>query len=250
MQETSHRRSKMNEFLPAERKDYPIRHDRYIALENKAVSFLARQRLIHPNHITWFRFALAGVLLCFSGSMTYLPMSILVGLGAFSDFLDGAFARAASQKTRLGMIIDPLADKFLVFVIMYALILRKAIDPMIVLLMLGMEAHLVLVPMLSVMGKRHQPRRAAAGGMSRRSSLPIASQAGLPGKAKFMLYALGLLAVLVGNVCGSYPVQRVGTLLLVLGIAAGAVALVQYVIRWRKRDAADRQIQPTQLNGA
>jgi phosphatidylglycerophosphate synthase len=239
----------MNEFLQAERKDYPIRHDRYIALENKAVSFLARQRLIHPNHITGFRFAVAGVLLCFSGSMTYLQMSILVGLGAFSDFLDGAFARAASQKTRLGMMIDPLADKFLVFVIMYVLIVRKAIDPMLVLLMLGVEAHLLLVPMLSIMGKRRQPRWAAEG-MSRGRSLPIASQAGLPGKVKFMLYALGLLAVLVGNVCGSYPIQRIGTLLLILGIGAGAVALVQYVIRWRRRAVADPRIQPTQLDGA
>lgn len=47
------------------------------------------------------------------------PTSPLVGIAIFliasaTDFLDGYFARRSGQITKFGMILDPIADKFLV----------------------------------------------------------------------------------------------------------------------------------------
>jgi len=239
METTQQEKRKLTEFLPAEIKDYPIRNARYISIEKQALSFLTGQRLIHPNHITCFRFAVAGILLCLSPSLSYLHILILLALGGLSDFVDGAFARAASRKTRLGMILDPLADKVLVFVILYVLLARKAIDPVIVLLMFAMEGHLILVPVLSLVQRRAHSRDVpwACGRGVQWISLPLGSQAARSGKIKFMLYALGLMAILLGNLWGSDFTQRVGNWLLIFGIMAGAVAFVQYMIRWWKKSS-------------
>jgi CDP-diacylglycerol--glycerol-3-phosphate 3-phosphatidyltransferase/cardiolipin synthase len=79
-----------------------------------------------PNLITLFRFLLIPV---FAGALLYYqesfrggspnPMYWVWALGAFvaaalSDAVDGAIARVFNQRSRLGAIMDPLADKALV----------------------------------------------------------------------------------------------------------------------------------------
>jgi CDP-diacylglycerol--glycerol-3-phosphate 3-phosphatidyltransferase/cardiolipin synthase len=90
-----------------------------------------------PNVITLFRFLLIPV---FAGALLYYQQSFRAGapdnvywawaLGAFvlaavSDALDGAIARIFNQKSRLGAIMDPLADKAL---LVTALIMLSCID--------------------------------------------------------------------------------------------------------------------------
>lgn len=66
-----------------------------------------------PNSLTLLRILLIPV---FVGLMLYgwsewaLAALLLAGL---TDALDGTIARAANQRTRLGMYLDPLADKLL-----------------------------------------------------------------------------------------------------------------------------------------
>jgi len=66
-----------------------------------------------PNSLTLLRILLIPV---FVGLMLYgsyeWALAVLVAAG-LTDALDGTIARAANQRTRLGMYLDPLADKLL-----------------------------------------------------------------------------------------------------------------------------------------
>jgi phosphatidylglycerophosphate synthase len=227
----------LTRFLPTEESDYPIPSERYIAFERGATSFLCKQTFIDPNHITYFRVIICLCLLMFSSHLSYLQIMILTILGGLSDFFDGAYARSASKKTRLGIMLDPLADKFLVFTLLYILITRKALNPILVLLMVVMEGHLIVVPVLSwLYGLRRRKNYDAQAASVRRdrSAFILKSEAVLIGKVKFFLYACALLGILVGKALGSLFFLQVANWLLVLGIIAGALAFSSYVVRWLK----------------
>ena len=73
-----------------------------------------------PNKITIGRLASAPFLLAalllygHSGVTWYYGVALLIfGLAALSDGLDGYLARTRDRKTRLGTLLDPLADKVL-----------------------------------------------------------------------------------------------------------------------------------------
>lgn len=71
-----------------------------------------------PNFLTVARIPLA--LLFFDGSL--LQRSAAVVLAALTDFLDGYWARRFCASSYLGMLIDPLVDKFFVFCCIAALL--------------------------------------------------------------------------------------------------------------------------------
>lgn len=71
-----------------------------------------------PNRITLFRILLVpffiGLLLYWTPSLNLGPAAFTVFLVACAtDALDGFLSRRLNQKTRLGALIDPLADKLL-----------------------------------------------------------------------------------------------------------------------------------------
>lgn len=74
---------------------------------------MAIVRLNIPTILTFSRIVLIPFFLIIT------PQSPLLGIGIFllasaTDFLDGYLARRLGQITKFGMIIDPIADKFLV----------------------------------------------------------------------------------------------------------------------------------------
>jgi len=73
-------------------------------------------KLNTPNIITIIRFIIAPVslyLLISDNSHLKITACFLFVLGAFTDYLDGYFARKYSQITSEGKFFDPLADKIL-----------------------------------------------------------------------------------------------------------------------------------------
>lgn len=69
-----------------------------------------------PNIISYFRILVAPFFLFFfiSENRTLIIISIILFvLGAFSDWLDGWYARKFNQSSKWGIFIDPLADKIL-----------------------------------------------------------------------------------------------------------------------------------------
>jgi cardiolipin synthase len=66
-----------------------------------------------PNALTLIRFALVPVLALALLQKEELGALVVIFLAGATDVLDGLAARAWNQRTRIGTIIDPLADKLL-----------------------------------------------------------------------------------------------------------------------------------------
>ena len=84
-----------------------------------------------PNILTFIRLALIPVIigLLYMGTIwaTWLALVLYIA-GALTDFLDGWIARKYDQVTELGKMMDPIADKIFVSVIMLTLMAIQRID--------------------------------------------------------------------------------------------------------------------------
>lgn len=69
---------------------------------------------IKPNHLTFSRLLVAPLTISLILADQHLIAFLVFALGAFSDFWDGALARARNQITHWGKVMDPVADKFLI----------------------------------------------------------------------------------------------------------------------------------------
>lgn len=80
-----------------------------------------------PNILTLIRIILMPILVCvFSTNINeqnYVAAGIIV-VACLTDFLDGWIARRFDQKSILGMIFDPIADKLMLTVVLILLIRR------------------------------------------------------------------------------------------------------------------------------
>ena len=72
-----------------------------------------------PNRLTVLRMALIPVFLVFmlvdGIPQRFLIAALLFGAASFTDYLDGHIARSRGLVTNFGKLMDPLADKLLVF---------------------------------------------------------------------------------------------------------------------------------------
>lgn len=64
-----------------------------------------------PNLLTVLRIILMPITISFCWQEYYVTAFICSLLAAFSDYLDGKLARALKQETKLGTMLDPIADK-------------------------------------------------------------------------------------------------------------------------------------------
>ncbi|GAB6282030.1 MAG: CDP-alcohol phosphatidyltransferase family protein [Ignavibacterium sp.] len=83
----------------------------------------------------------------FNGMNQILFLSIGI-VAALSDSLDGYFARKFNQITEIGKILDPLADKICVGLIVLKLFLLNKIDLFIFVLIIGRDVIIIIVGMI------------------------------------------------------------------------------------------------------
>ncbi len=109
-----------------------------------------------PNRITLVRIFLVPILLVFlispQGWYPLLAAAIFL-LAAFTDWLDGHLARSLNQITRLGQLLDPVADKLLVTAALISLVERQLVPAWMVVIILCRE--LAVTGLRAIAADRH-----------------------------------------------------------------------------------------------
>ncbi len=172
-----------------------------------------------PNALTVLRIFLVPVLVVVLLTRTRTDGGLMLGVAIFgiavlTDYLDGYFARRRNQVTRLGTLLDPLADKLLTASAFLSLVEMDAVPAWMVMIILGRE--------FAVTGLRN----VAAG----RGYLISAS--GL-GKAKMVAQVVAILLLLLGRRFEILQLPGLAALWIVVGLAI--VSGIDYFrIFWRE----------------
>lgn len=153
-----------------------------------------------PNALTLLRIFIVPILVVvlltpFSENWFGLPRHILgvcLFLGAaLTDYLDGHLARSRNQVTRLGQLLDPIADKLLISAALISLVENQLAPAWAVVIIIGRE--------FAVTGLRSI---AAADG--------VVISASKMGKFKMLLQVMTVALLIVSSVAGRPPVGNFG----------------------------------------
>lgn len=113
-----------------------------MALQHSDTPLPISRQLNWPNRITLVRIFLVPLLLVFliSPEGWYPAVAATIFLiAAFTDWLDGHLARSTNQITRLGQLLDPIADKILVTAALVSLVGRQQVPAWMVVIILCRE---------------------------------------------------------------------------------------------------------------
>jgi len=158
-----------------------------------------------PNLLSLARLALIPVFLGFLiTGQDVLALVVLVA-GGVTDFLDGFLARRLHQVTRLGKLLDPIADRLTIFAATIGLTYRGFLPMWLLLVVIARDVGMLC---LGVVLARH------------RAAVPSVTWVGKA--ATFVL--LSALPILV--VAGAFPSSS--TVLLPIGIVVAVVGAVLY----------------------
>jgi CDP-diacylglycerol--glycerol-3-phosphate 3-phosphatidyltransferase len=169
-----------------------------------------------PNALTLLRIFLVPllvvVLLTRVGGHVYLGTGIFV-VAVVTDYLDGFFARRRNEVTRLGILLDPLADKLLTAAAFLSLVEMDVIPAWAVMIVIARE--------LAVTGLRNVA--AGRGVLIRASAL---------GKAKMATQVTAILLLLLSRPFP--PLRQPGLVALGLVVVLAIVSGADYFVRfWR-----------------
>ena len=169
-----------------------------------------------PNALTVLRIFLVPLLVVVL--LTRIEGHVYFGAGIFAlavltDYLDGFFARRRNEVTRLGILLDPLADKLLTAAAFLSLVEMGVVPAWVVMIVLARE--------LAVTGLRNLA--AGRGVLIRASGL---------GKAKMAAQVTAILLLLLSR---PMPALRVpGLVALVVVVAVTLLSGADYFLRFWK----------------
>lgn len=142
--------------------------------------------------------------------------AIIFGIASITDFLDGYLARRSGKITNFGIILDPIADKFLVISALIVLVDMERLPAWI--------AITIIVREFLVTGMR-------AVALSKDTVIP----AEVGGKIKTTTQITAILClILMGNIF-NIDLYDVGVILIWIALVLSIISGVQYTISfWRK----------------
>jgi cardiolipin synthase (CMP-forming) len=163
-----------------------------------------------PNMLTIFRLILipAFISIFFSHSSNSLLYSIIIFLLAgITDFLDGYLARKHNLITKLGIVLDPLADKLMLITVLTCLVINMYIPIWVLLIISAKEVFMIF-----------------CGIFIYKKGNVIPSN--IFGKSSTIFFYISIL-ILVFN-------KTVGVYLLYISVATALLALTNYFIIYTK----------------
>lgn len=147
--------------------------------------------------------------------------AVIFALASITDFLDGYLARRSGEVTTFGIIIDPIADKFLVIAALIMLVDMQRVAVLVAVVIIVRE---VLVTSLRMVALARDIVIAAEMGGKLKTGFQIAAVIGL---------------ILPWNFAG-VSFHTLGTIAVWVALVLALVSGVQYmVIFWRKMAEAD-----------
>src|SRR3989454_10539849 len=165
-----------------------------------------------PNKITLVRIFLVPLLLVFlispAGWYPVIAATIFL-VAAFTDWLDGHVARSTNQITRLGQLLDPIADKLLVTAALVSLVGRQQVPAWMVVIIIGRE--------LAVTGLR---------AMAADQHIIIAAD--VFGKYKMVCFFIAALLLMLNLPILDLP----GIIILVVGMILSVVSGIDYLRKY------------------
>lgn len=173
-----------------------------------------------PNLLTFSRLLLIPIFILLFSYPTperSVAAATVFGIAAITDLLDGYLARRRSEVTRLGRLLDPIADKLLVISGLILLVEFQRVSAVVAILIIAREVAVTGIRAIS----------AAEG---------IVLSAETTGKYKMTAQVLAILCLIVADsVDPEWNVYAIGNVLLygalMLGLISGAKYLVTF---WRQ----------------
>lgn len=158
-----------------------------------------------PNLLTLFRLFLVPVFILtfFSRIGSSFGYSIIIFLIAgFTDILDGFIARKYNLITKLGMLLDPFADKLMLMTVLGCLVIKHFI-PLWILLVISVKEIFMIT----------------AGTMLLNNDMIIPSN--IAGKVSTLFFYISIFALGFSNILGNY--------LLYIAVGSAVFALLSYL---------------------
>ncbi len=172
-----------------------------------------------PNAITLFRILLIPIfilLLISPNPIKALTAAIVFGLASLTDWLDGYIARRSGQITKLGILLDPVADKLLIAAALILLVDMDKIPSWIAVVIIGRE--------LGVTGLR-------AIALSRGNVMPAETA----GKIKMIAQILAIILLLIDSRYSGLDLFFIGTVALWISMILSLLSGIRYFISfWRQ----------------
>lgn len=167
-----------------------------------------------PNILTIFRLILIPlfIFLFFSNSLYNLEYSTCIFLLAgLTDFLDGYLARKLKLITKIGIVLDPLADKLMLMTVLTCLVIGQYIPVWFLVIIAAKELFMIL-----------------CGVLLYKKGTVIASNKF--GKISTILFYISIFVLVIS--------ESAGIFLLYISVASALVALFNYTTSYTKREKA------------
>lgn len=148
------------------------------------------------------------------------PQNPLLGVGIFifaslTDIFDGYYARKTGQITKFGIILDPIADKFLVISAIILLVDMVKISAWIAILIVVREFFITGIRMFALS-----------------KDIVIPAEAG--GKAKAVIQMVSIILLLMPGGIGAIDFYDVGLILIYIAVVLTIVSGFQYTLSFFK----------------
>lgn len=142
--------------------------------------------------------------------------AVIFSIASLTDYLDGYFARHSGEVTKLGVILDPIADKFLVVSALIVLVDMGRLPAWI--------AIIIIVREFFVTGLR-------AIALSRNIVIP----AEMGGKIKTVTQMIAILCLILMGSIFDIDLYDIGIILIWIALVLAVVSGVQYTLSfWRR----------------
>ncbi|MCT4660875.1 MAG: CDP-alcohol phosphatidyltransferase family protein [Tissierellales bacterium] len=161
-----------------------------------------------PNILTTLRLVLVPIFISvyFSSSANNHLLALFIYIiASFTDFLDGFIARKYSVVSKLGSVLDPLADKLMLLAVLFAFYLDNKIPLFILVLMLVKESILVLSATIMYLKKE-----------------PLVIPSNIFGKTATIVFTLSIILVFI------LPEYKIGYIFMFIAILLKFTAFFSY----------------------